>query len=78
MNGEARPYENSTTDIANTATRLFFCTRHVLTTYFGSSLSVGLRLAKTTEIRAKEGLCLSAIAFRLALRPPAIAFKLVA
>ncbi len=36
-----------------------FCTRHVLAPISGASFSVGLRLAKITEVRAKEGLCLS-------------------
>ncbi len=39
-------------------------------------LAPGLRRAKTTEICAKEGLCLSAVAFKLALRPLVIASKL--
>ncbi len=39
--------------------RLCFCIRRVLTTYFRESFSVGLRRAKITEVRAKEGLCLS-------------------
>ncbi len=66
MNGAARPCENSTIDIANTANRLFFRTRHVLAPISGESFSAGLCRAKTTEagakiteICAKEGLCLS-------------------
>ncbi len=71
MKGGERPCENSTTNTANTATSLFFRTRHVLTTYFRESFSAGLLPAKTTEVRAK-GLAPSL----LVLRPRAIAFKL--
>ncbi len=39
--------------------RLCFCIRHVPSPIRGESFSVGLRLAKITEVRAKEGLCLS-------------------
>ncbi len=53
MNGTARPCENSTTDIANTANRLFFCTRHVLAPVSRESFSAGLCRAKTTETCAK-------------------------
>ncbi len=46
-------------DLSRLHSDYFFCTRHVLTTYFRASFSVGLRRAKITEVRAKEGLCLS-------------------
>ncbi len=49
------------------AVRLCFCIRHVLAPISGESFSVGLRLAKTTEVRAKEGLCSSRCLLRTTL-----------
>ncbi len=70
MNGEARPYENSTINTAILLPDYRVKIEYVLTPISGESFSVGLRLAKTTETCATCLLPsdLSAIAFKLAHR----------
>ncbi len=59
MNGRERPCENSTTNTAILPLGYAFRQEYVLAPISGESFSAGLLPAKITEVRAKEGLCLS-------------------
>ncbi len=69
MKGTVRPCENSTVNIVILPPDYRVKIEYVLIPNSGEKFLGRSHRAKTTEVRAKKGLCLSAVAFRLAPKP---------